>query len=70
MLVPDALYQFAVEAIDAEMKSSKELTKWPCGSFRPLETGDLMLPVASTALAANCSGRFVTCSVRFDLQGG
>jgi hypothetical protein len=72
--IPDALRKIAAEAIQSEMKSSKELTKWPCGLIRTLhdgeEKGKLRLPIDKAVLAANCTGRFVKCSVRFDQAGG
>ncbi len=75
--VPAALHRVAAESIRLEMASSKELTKWPCGMFRALHDGEeqqghnkMRLPVDRSVLAANCTARYVTCSVRFDQAGG
>ena len=74
--IPAELYRVATEAIRHEMSTSKELTKWPCGMFRPLHDGEeqghnkLRLPVDHSVLAANCTARHVICSVRFDQAGG
>eukprot|EP01036_Dinobryon_divergens_P027168 gene27168-35893_t len=55
--------------IESEMRASKDLTRWPCKSFRELEK-KLLLPIPSSNLAANCTGNYVTCSVQYDFQGG
>lgn len=55
--------------IESEMRASKDLTRWPCKSFRELEK-KLRLPIPSSNLAANCTGNYVTCSVQYDFQGG
>eukprot|EP01038_Epipyxis_sp_PR26KG_P006904 gene6904-9456_t len=72
--IPENLLLIAENTINDEMKISKDLTKWPCKSFRELDKtvtslgGEL--PLKSYELAANCSNSFVTCSVPYDMRGG
>lgn len=71
--IPADLYDTATSSIQTEMQASKELTKWPCQMFRPLHKGESApwkLPLSSPNLAANCTGKFVKCSVKFDQLGG
>jgi hypothetical protein len=66
-----------IEAMDNEMLISKELTRWPCKFFRDFESkgkrGEeppVQLPIPAKDLSANCSDKYVTCSVQYDFQGG
>lgn len=73
--IPEPLHSTAVTAIDTEMRTSKDMTKWPCANFREINTNSkdpasVPLPTPASALAANCTGAHVKCSVRFDVQGG
>ncbi len=57
------------ESIGNEMKLSKELTKWPCRSFKDLEASSGgALPLRFHALSANCTGSHVKCSVQYDMN--
>ena len=64
-----SLADVIADTIASEMRASKDLTRWPCKSFRELEK-KLSLPIPSGCLAANCTGDYVTCSVQYDFQGG
>lgn len=46
------------------------MSSWPCRSFRALGPVAKEMPIAADRLAANCSNSFVTCSVKFDVEGG
>lgn len=64
----EELIDVAIQTIKSEMESTQDLQKWPCKNFRELDTQEL--PMNSAALAANCSGTYVTCSVPVDKRGG
>ncbi len=64
--IPATLQQTCLSALANEMKISKELTKWPCRSFKELESA--RLPLRFHALSANCSAPHVKCSVQFDMK--
>ena len=71
-IVPQNLHDIYTTTIDNEMKISKELTKWPCKSFKELEGKDLagvsLLPIRYYELSADCSDKNVKCSVQYDLN--
>ena len=68
--IPVDLLRVGVDTIDNEYKISQGLTRWPCKMFRDLNSPGLILPMSSADVAANCSGRYVTCSVQYDQAGG
>ena len=69
--IPIDLIKIATETFQSEFDKTSYLTKWPCPSFRELENNKVAkLVQAASVLSANCSDPFVTCSVRFDQNGG
>lgn len=75
------IIQTGVSAMNSELKQTNGLTKWPCESFRNLQSVsnskkdpklDILLSTLfpSAMVAANCSSAFVTCLVPFDNAGG
>ena len=56
--VPTELYDSAIEAIESEMQSSKELTKWPCAMFRELSKHE---QVWCSVLFSDKGGSFIIC---------
>lgn len=60
----------AEASIRAEMIKSKDLTKWPCASFRDYAHPDIAsaLPIPPIELAANCSERYTKCTIRYDIE--
>jgi hypothetical protein len=74
--IPEELKLVGMATLEAEMKRSNGLTKWPCDSFREIDAKLLAaslpvhLPMTAQMLAANCSDPFVTCSVPIDIAGG
>lgn len=72
VIVPQNLVDVYTATIDNEMKISKELTKWPCKSFKELEGKDLagvsLLPIRYYDLSADCSDKNVKCSVQYDVN--
>lgn len=69
----DKQYEAISYGIGLELNSTKDLTRWPCPSFRLLikEVKDesfYMIP--SQVLAVNCSDSYVTCEVHYDQNGG
>lgn len=72
VIVPQRLDSVYTTTIDNEMKISKELTKWPCKSFKELEGKDLagvsLLPIRYYELSADCSDKNVKCSVQYDIN--
>jgi hypothetical protein len=64
------LYDKGLQAMRKEMASTKNMTRWPCRSFRdfPNKQDAARLPLPVPALAANCSAPHTKCSVRFDID--
>eukprot|EP01039_Chlorochromonas_danica_P000576 gene576-620_t len=57
------------ETIKDELLLSKNLTEWPCRSFKELEDAGIVLQKSRYfKLAANCSLPYVKCTIRFDLR--
>ena len=58
--------------IENEMADTKDMTRWPCKSFRDFssdaEAVVSQLPIPISALVANCSEPLVKCSVRYDIN--
>jgi len=66
-IIPQNLNDVYTASIDNEMKISKELTKWPCKSFKELEKDTtVVLPIRYYELSADCSDKNVVCSVQYD----
>lgn len=86
IIIPRHLLDAGKNAIQSEMKATKELTKWPCKSFRELDATTTQstvsninnnnkgikqaLPLSAKQLAANCNDKRVVCSVHYDRNGG
>ncbi len=61
--------QLAVDTIKNELDTSKNLSRWPCRSFKELESKEVLLPHRRYyMLAVNCSRSFTKCSVQYDLR--
>lgn len=61
----------AANAMQSEFDKTQNLSKWPCPSFRDFDKNkELSLLHKAPMLAANCSDPFVTCSVKYDQNGG
>ncbi len=71
-LLPEPLLAKATHALESELDKTSYLTKWPCPSFRDIDksTKKATLVHRASMLSANCSDPFVTCSVRYDQNGG
>lgn len=68
--LPAHLIAPALSSLENEMTSTDTLAKWPCKSFKDLESKGLGLPIPAATLAAECQNPKVVCSVGFDKQGG
>lgn len=69
--ISETTMDIAIQAINEEMSKSKELTKWPCLSFRDIDKDSSNgLPLKASKLAADCNSKYVKCTVPYDLRGG
>jgi hypothetical protein len=65
--VPEELRRHGITVLQDELTKTKNLTEWPCLSFKLI---DYKLPLSADLLSANCSDSFVHCSVPTDIRGG
>ena len=71
--IPPEWMRTAVSVLEEELQSTNTLSDWPCKSFRKIHSDEEVsaaLPMKAAELAADCSGRYVTCSVPIDKAGG
>jgi len=69
--IPASIEAFASRAISREMKNTEDLSIWPCKTFKELDwESEGKLPIKAQELAADCTSKFVQCTVIHDLEGG
>ena len=66
--VPAALRERGIKALETELSRTKNLSDWPCLSFRQEDVAEL--PLSADLLSPDCSDNFVKCSVPIDIRGG
>ena len=67
-VVPEDLKNFGIKVLQNELDRTKNLTDWPCMSFRLLDSFELLF--SSSMLSPNCTDKSVHCSVQIDIRGG
>lgn len=67
ILVPN-WQQIAAETLREEMRSSKNLSRWPCHNFKELESRVVLPHRRFYMFSPNCSTPFVKCSVQYDFR--
>eukprot|EP01031_Cornospumella_fuschlensis_P031451 gene31451-38016_t len=69
--VPGELAEAAARSIASELDNSRNLSVWPCKSFKELETSfssALLSHRRYYMLSPNCSAPFTKCSVQYDFR--
>ena len=66
--VPVGLRQYGQYILQNELTKTKNLSDWPCQSFRTIDS--FSLPYSADWMSPNCSDKYVHCSVPMDIRGG